>query len=98
MGAKPHKRWIPKPVPVKPLDYDPEYVGEIMEYYHSNHLVPDLLPANYKAYLLAAGLAETLPGCPFEYVVFTEKGGALARASNKEGRLYNKSGRPKKSA
>lgn len=65
------------------LDYDPDYVAEIMAYYHAHNCVPNTLPDNYKAYLLAAGLAEYLPNAHEEYVVFSAAGGEVARASNR---------------
>ena len=100
MGQKRHTRWIPKPTESEPveavaLDYDPDYVAEIMEYYHRNCCVPDTLPDNFKAYLLAAGLAELLPNARVEYVVFTAAGGELARATN---RSTHSNGRPRRTA
>lgn len=90
MGQRIHKRWIVEPSAVEKrydppplLDYDPVYVAEIMRYYHSRNTVPNLLPENYKAYLLAVGLAELLPGAYEEYVVFSAAGGEVARAANR---------------
>ncbi len=101
MGQKRHSRWIPKatePIPAAPsLDYDPDYVAEIMAYYHRHNCVPNTLPENYKGYLLAAGLAEFLVGAYEEYVVFSAAGGELARAANRNTH-YRGGGRPKLTA
>lgn len=77
------------------LDYDVAYVAEIMAYYHSHNTVPNLLPENYKGYLLAVGLATTLTNCDEEYVVFSAAGGEVARAANRN--THNR-GKGRKSA
>lgn len=84
--------------PAPELDYDPVYVAEIMRYYHSRNTVPNLLPENYKAYLLAVGLAEYLPGAYEEYVVFSAAGGEIARQANRFSHSKTRGGRPKKTA
>lgn len=78
------------------LDYDPAYVDEIMQYYHDSKTVPNMLPDDYKHYLLSVGLAEYLTP---DYIVFSAAGGELARQANRNNHHYNpRGGRPRKTA